>query len=72
MSNDKIIRAWKDARYRQSLGPAAIAELPPSPAGAISLSDVDFGEDPFLTSTNPRFCTKLETLQCTTCPECIN
>lgn len=72
MSNDQIIRTWKDARYRQSLGSAAVADLPPNPAGAISLSDVNFGEDAFLTSTNPQFCTKIETLQCTTCPDCIN
>lgn len=72
MSNDTIIRAWKDARYRQSLGPSPSAELPPNPAGVISLADVNFGEDLFLDSTNPRFCTKIESLQCTTCVDCIN
>jgi mersacidin/lichenicidin family type 2 lantibiotic len=72
MSKDQIIRAWKDARYREGLSPSAVAELPPSPVGSISLADVDFSTDAFLSSTNPRFCTHIESLQCTTCVDCIN
>jgi mersacidin/lichenicidin family type 2 lantibiotic len=46
MSNQKIIRAWKDAAYRESLSEAERATLPPHPAGAIEISDVDLGNIP--------------------------
>jgi mersacidin/lichenicidin family type 2 lantibiotic len=39
MSNEQIIRAWKDASYRSSLGAAEIAQLPAHPAGLVELSD---------------------------------
>jgi mersacidin/lichenicidin family type 2 lantibiotic len=41
MSDLNIIRAWKDAEYRQSLSPAERALLPEHPAGLIELSDAD-------------------------------
>jgi mersacidin/lichenicidin family type 2 lantibiotic len=41
MSELNIIRAWKDAEYRQSLSEAERALLPEHPAGLIELSDVD-------------------------------
>jgi mersacidin/lichenicidin family type 2 lantibiotic len=36
-----IIRAWKDAEYRNSLSEAERAALPPNPAGIVELSDDD-------------------------------
>ena len=39
MSNINIIRAWKDANYRNSLSEAERAALPANPAGFIELAD---------------------------------
>jgi mersacidin/lichenicidin family type 2 lantibiotic len=36
-----IVRAWKDANYRQSLSAEAQAMLPASPAGELELSEAD-------------------------------
>ena len=33
MSKDKVVRAWKDPKYRASLTPKEKAELPEHPAG---------------------------------------
>ncbi len=41
MSIEKIIRAWKDADYRESLSAEERAALPEHPSGLISLSDAD-------------------------------
>jgi len=38
-----IIRAWKDAGYRQNLSEADQAKLPAHPAGMIELTDADLG-----------------------------
>jgi len=43
MLNQKIIRAWKDPGYRNSLSEAERASLPGNPAGPIELSDADLG-----------------------------
>ncbi len=43
MSNNKIIRAWKDPAYRNSLSQAELAALPANPAGSIEISDADLG-----------------------------
>ena len=43
MSSQNIVRAWKDAAYRNSLTEAERAALPANPAGAIELSDADLG-----------------------------
>jgi len=43
MSSQNIVRAWKDAAYRDSLTEAERAALPPNPAGAVELSDADLG-----------------------------
>ncbi len=43
MSKKDIIRAWKDAEYRQSLSETERAMLPEHPAGLIELSDADLG-----------------------------
>lgn len=41
MSPINIIRAWKDAEYRQSLSAAELATIPAHPAGLIELTDDD-------------------------------
>jgi mersacidin/lichenicidin family type 2 lantibiotic len=38
MSRIDIIRAWKDAAYRQSLGEAQLAAMPANPAGMVDLT----------------------------------
>ncbi len=43
MSIDKIIRAWKDTDYRESLSEAERARLPEHPAGLVELDDADLG-----------------------------
>ena len=39
MSQQDIIRAWKDAEFRVSLSDAQRSQLPENPAGMIELSD---------------------------------
>lgn len=39
MTQDQIIRAWKDPEYRRSLSDAERAALPENPAGLMELSD---------------------------------
>jgi mersacidin/lichenicidin family type 2 lantibiotic len=39
MSNETIIRAWKDAGFRQSLSDAQRGALPANPAGVAELND---------------------------------
>jgi mersacidin/lichenicidin family type 2 lantibiotic len=41
MSNQDIIRAWKDEEYRQSLSEAERALLPEHPAGLIEVSGAE-------------------------------
>lgn len=43
ISNEDVIRAWKDPKFRNSLSEAVRAALPSHPAGAIELSDADLG-----------------------------
>ena len=41
MSNNDVIRAWKDEEYRLGLSEAERALLPAHPAGAVEISDAD-------------------------------
>lgn len=41
MSTVNIIRAWKDAEYRNSLTEEQRSQLPENPAGTVALSDKD-------------------------------
>lgn len=43
MSKQDIIRAWKDAEYRNSLSAAERAALPDNPAGLIDLTSEELG-----------------------------
>ena len=39
MSHQEIIRAWKDAAYRNSLSAEQLSQLPEHPAGMSALAD---------------------------------
>jgi mersacidin/lichenicidin family type 2 lantibiotic len=39
LSNDDIIRSWKDEEYRSALGASAPSLLPGNPAGLLELTD---------------------------------
>jgi mersacidin/lichenicidin family type 2 lantibiotic len=39
MSQQDIIRAWKDRNYRESLSQEQRSQLPENPAGVVELSD---------------------------------
>jgi mersacidin/lichenicidin family type 2 lantibiotic len=43
MTHAEIVRAWKDADYRDGLGDEARRRVPAHPAGVIELSDADMG-----------------------------
>ncbi|MBD2328722.1 mersacidin/lichenicidin family type 2 lantibiotic [Alkalinema sp. FACHB-956] len=43
MSQENIIRAWKDADFRNSLSRDAKTVLPDNPAGLIQLNDTELG-----------------------------
>jgi mersacidin/lichenicidin family type 2 lantibiotic len=57
MSHNSIVRAWKDPVYRNSLSESERAALPPNPAGAIEISDLDLGKVAGGTSLVSQFCT---------------
>ena len=57
MSSQNIVRAWKDATYRDSLTEAERAALPANPAGAVELSDADLGKVAGGLPLTARFCT---------------
>jgi mersacidin/lichenicidin family type 2 lantibiotic len=42
--NIDIIRAWKDAEYRESLSDSELAMVPEKPVGEIELTDEDLLE----------------------------
>jgi mersacidin/lichenicidin family type 2 lantibiotic len=44
MSTEKIIRAWKDPKYRETLNPEERAMVPEHPAGLVELSDAELGD----------------------------
>ncbi len=69
MSNEMIIRAWKDDEFRASLSDAERALLPEHPAGLIELSDTDLdqvtgGRAPQTGDTCLRTCTVSNYEQC--------
>lgn len=43
MSHENIIRAWKDADFRNGLSDKERALLPEHPAGIVELTDADLG-----------------------------
>jgi mersacidin/lichenicidin family type 2 lantibiotic len=44
MSNDRVIRAWEDPEFRNSLSADERAALPAHPAGAIELTDAELSQ----------------------------
>jgi mersacidin/lichenicidin family type 2 lantibiotic len=44
MNNIDIIRAWKDAEYRQSLTSDELKQLPANPVGEVELSESDLAQ----------------------------
>ncbi len=63
MNNINIIRAWKDAEYRNSLSAAELAALPENPAGLVELPDEEMaavaGGRSYFTGTCGRVCSVL-------------
>jgi mersacidin/lichenicidin family type 2 lantibiotic len=43
MSDENIIRAWKDAEFRNSLSEKERTSLPENPAGLVELTDTQLG-----------------------------
>jgi mersacidin/lichenicidin family type 2 lantibiotic len=63
MSNEKIIRAWKDEAFRESLSDAERALLPEHPVGPIELADAELEQvagglppDRYTASSNQSTC----------------
>lgn len=58
MSNESILRSWKDPEYREALGTTDLSAMP-HPAGMIELSDNDLsnvgGAATAITTTLPTF-----------------
>jgi mersacidin/lichenicidin family type 2 lantibiotic len=44
MNNDKIVRAWKDSKFRASLSAEERLLLPESPIGELDLSETELGD----------------------------
>lgn len=44
MSNESIVRAWKDPSYRASLDAEGLSNLPLNPAGLVELTDTQLKE----------------------------
>jgi mersacidin/lichenicidin family type 2 lantibiotic len=65
MSNQNVIKAWKNAGYRKSLSAAELAALPSNPAGAIEVSEEALGKT---AGARP----KLTDIACTMFSECTN
>ena len=63
MLKTDVIRAWKDADYRQSLSPEQLASLPANPAGPMELRD----EDLDLVAGGMTFSPRCSS--CLTCPD---
>ena len=67
MTKKQIIRAWKDAEYRNSLSESQRASLPDNPAGVIELSDASLND-----ATGALLARKETTLwTCTMCLPCF-
>ena len=63
MSNNDVVRAWKDPKYRASLSAAQQAALPANPAGGMDLSDEELGQKSgFLSALS--FCLTVQQFYC--------
>jgi len=76
MSKINVVRAWKDAKFRQSLSAEEQAMLPANPVGRVELSDAQLsvsGAKGTETTqetlcTHPMFCTRLSCPTYLFCP----
>lgn len=65
MSDSDIIRAWKDARFRQTFSKSELAELPEHPAGTIDLTEADLSNGGKITQVPT--CTRVISEPCINC-----
>jgi mersacidin/lichenicidin family type 2 lantibiotic len=63
MSHENIIRAWKDAAFRNNLSEQERSLLPENPAGIVELSDADLS-----TAVGGRMCNSCA--MCSKSPNC--
>jgi mersacidin/lichenicidin family type 2 lantibiotic len=76
MSKINVVRAWKDAKFRQSLSAEEQAMLPANPVGRVELSDAQLsvsgakGKETTNETlcTHPMFCTRLSCPTYLLCP----
>jgi mersacidin/lichenicidin family type 2 lantibiotic len=68
MSNNKVIRAWKDPMFRNSLSHEERASLPENPAGVIELTDAQLEAAGAAKPT--AICTYVCSIGCTWGPSC--
>lgn len=66
MSKKDIVRAWKDARYRNSLSADELAKLPAHPSGLVELSPEDLKNGTGFIATTYATCTCGKTWNCPT------
>lgn len=66
MPKTDVIRAWKDAEYRESLSSSALAALPENPAGPMELRDDELDLAAGGETTVDPYCT----LDCSFGPAC--
>ncbi len=65
MNKVDIVRAWKDATYRDSLSSEELASVPANPASSIELSTVAIKGNPETFSAGgSAICTPCPPLQC--------
>jgi mersacidin/lichenicidin family type 2 lantibiotic len=69
MSVEKIIRAWKDEAFRQSLSAAERALLPEHPAGLIDLTAAELDALTGGVRASAE-CSSIESVGCTHCIDC--
>jgi len=62
MNIDRIVNAWRDDEYRESLDEASRAILPASPIGEIDLSDADLEQVAGGEEATSAWCISLVTL----------
>ncbi len=62
MSEQNIIRAWKDEAYRRGLSEAERAALPENPAGRVDLDELSAAE---LAGIDGGYANPIQTNECT-------
>lgn len=65
MTTEQIIKAWKDAKYFDSLNEGELDMLPQSPVGGIEMTESELGNDEKPCITSPHWL-------CSIGPKCPN